>query len=342
MNQFERRNKMKIDINSHICPIKYKEALYNASEASSKSFQLKLIEGCPTLFDMEARFRILDKYDCTQVLTLITPPIEDVAGPKAAAELARIANDSMAELVYKYPDAFATAVASLPLNDMEATLREVDRAITELKFRGIQIFTSIQGKPLDSPEFFPLYEKMVGYNLPIWIHPFRTSSISDYPVETESKHKIWSTFGWPYETSAAMTRLIFGGVLERYPTLKFITHHCGGMVPFFAERIRSGYDLIEMRMPGQPKLGLTKCPTEYYRLFYNDTAIAGSSPALMCAYDFFGPEHILFGTDMPMDSQTGFRLVRDIISSIENMGISDAHKRQIFEENARKLLRLPI
>lgn len=334
---------MKIDINSHICPLKYKKALHNASGAPAKAYELKMIEGCPTLFDLEKRFRILDKYDCTQVLTLITPPLEDIADRKETVELAKIANDAMAELVYDHPERFAAAVAALPLNDMEATLEEVDRAVTELRFRGIQIFTSIQGKPLDSPEFFPLYERMVRYNLPIWIHPFRTLATPDYPTETESKYKIWSTFGWPYETTAAMTRLIYSGVLEKFPTLKMITHHCGGMVPYFADRIRSGYDLIErMRLPGQPKQVLTKSPIEYYRMFYHDTAIAGCKPALMCAYEFFGPEQMLFGTDMPMDSQLGFRLVRQIIEAIEQMDIPDSDKKKIFEDNAKSLLRLPI
>jgi aminocarboxymuconate-semialdehyde decarboxylase len=334
---------VKIDINSHICPLRYKEALNKVSGAPSIKYELKLIEGCSTLYDVEKRLRILDKYDCTQILTLISPPIEDVAKPKEALELARIANDSMAELVYEHPEVFIGAVAALPLNDMEATLNEVDRAINELKFRGVQIFTSIQGKPLDLPEFFPLYEKMVSYNLPIWLHPFRVLATPDYSTETESKYKIWSTFGWPYETTAAMTRLIYSGVFERLPTLKIVTHHCGGMVPFFADRIRSGYDLIErVRLPGQPKQMLTRSPIEYYRMFYNDTAIAGCTPALMCTYDFFGPEHILFGTDMPMDSQLGFRLVRQIIESIEQMDIPDSDKKKIFEGNARSLLRLPI
>ena len=333
---------MKIDIFTHFCPVKYKDALYKVNKADKIAYELNLMEGCPTLFDLEKRFRILDEYECAQILTLISPPIEEIAGPEEAVELARLANDGMAEAISKYPGYFVAGVAALPLNNMEATLREIDRAINDLKFRGIQIYSTIQGKPIDSPEFFPLYEKMSAYNLPIWLHPWRVMSRPDYPDEPESKHKIWSTFGWPYETSAAMTRLIFGGVLEKFPELKIITHHAGGMVPFFSERIRSGFDLWEMRTPLQPLKGLTRAPMEYYRMFYGDTAIAGCSPALMCAYDFFGPEHILFGTDMPMDSQMGFRLVRDIIKAIEQMDIPQADKKKIFEGNARDLLRLPV
>jgi predicted TIM-barrel fold metal-dependent hydrolase len=300
------------------------------------------MEGCAPLFDLEKRFRILDKYECSQVLTLISPPIEDIADAQEAVDLARMANDGMAEAVYEYPEFFVAGVASLPLNDMDATLQEIDRAIKDLKFRGIQIYTSIEGKPIDLPEFFPLYEKMAAYNLPIWLHPWRVMTQPDYVGESESKYKIWSTFGWPYETSAAMTRLIFGGVFEKFPSLKMITHHAGGMVPFFAERIRSGFDLWEMRTPLRPMKGLTRSPMEYYKGFYNDTAIAGHGPGLRCAYEFYGPEHILFGTDMPMDSQMGLRLVRQIIEAVEGMDIPESDKKKIFEDNARKLLRLPV
>lgn len=328
---------MKIDIYPHIMPIKYKEAL--CRRVASPQFK-ELIEAIPTLFDLDARFKILDRYGCVQILTLGAPPVEAVAGPKEAAELAHIANDEMAGLVAKYPDRFVAAVAALPMNDMDAALQEADRAIMDLKFKGVQISSSINGKPLDLPEFFPLYEKMVGYDLPIWLHPGRGVKTPDYPGERVSKYQIWSVFGWPYETTAAMTRLIFSGILEKYPSLKIITHHCGAMAPYFAERISCAYDLTEERLKEPVKQGLTKAPIEYYRMFYNDTAVSGSRSALMCAYDFFGPEHILFGTDMPFDNELGSRVVRQTIASIEQMDIPDSDKKKIFEDNTRKLLGL--
>jgi predicted TIM-barrel fold metal-dependent hydrolase len=331
---------MKIDSYAHILPVKFKEALYKAPNL--KPWVKKQLEANVGTFDYDTRFRILDKYDCTQILTLVTPPLEEFAKPKEALDLARQANDEMAELVYKYPDRFVAAVAALPLNDMEATLQEVDRTINDLKFRGVQIFSSIQGKPLDSPELFPLYDKMATYDLPLLIHPVRGSSQADYVDEKGSKYGIWSIFGWPYETTAAMTRLIFSGIFNKYPTIKFLTHHCGAMVPYFERRISDAYDMLEMRYPGNLKQGLTKSPIDYYRMFYADTAINGSTPALMCACSFFGPEHILFGTDMPFDSQLGLRLVRETIEGIEQMDVSDLYKKLIFEDNARKLFRLPI
>ena len=327
---------MRIDIYPHILPLPYKEALFKRVQSSRLR---ETIEAVPTLFDVDNRFRILDRFECAQVLTLGLPPIESVVGPKEAKDLARIANDSIAELVRRYPDRFVAGVASLPMNDMDAALEEADRAIQSLNLKGVQVFSSINGKPLDLPQFFPLYEKMVGYDLPIWIHPGRGLRTPDYPEEKVSKYQIWSIFGWPYETTAAMSRLVFSGVLNRYPSLKIITHHCGAMVPYFAERIDCACDMAEM-LKEPVKQTLTKPPLDYYRMFYNDTAVSGSRSALMCAYDFFGPEHILFGTDMPMDREYGARLVGKTIEAIEQMSVSDRDKRLIFEDNARRLLSL--
>lgn len=328
---------MKIDIYSHIIPLKYKEALYKISP--SKRLR-EMIEAIPTLFDLEMRFKIIDKFECAQVLTLGLPPIESVAGPKEAFELSWIANNEIAELVNKYSDRFIAGIGTLPMNDIEAALSEADRCMKDLKFKGIQLFTSINGKPLDLPEFFPLYKKMVYYDLPLWLHPGRGANTPDYTSENISKYQIWSIFGWPYETTAAMTRLVFGGVLERFPSLKIISHHCGAMVPFFSERLQCAYDLTEERLKESVRQNISKNPIEYYHMFYADTAISGNVSALRCAYDFFGPDHILFGTDMPFDNELGERLVRQTVESIEKMEISNSSKIKIFEENARNILNL--
>jgi predicted TIM-barrel fold metal-dependent hydrolase len=332
---------MMIDVYPHILPPKYKEALYK--KLPPNSFDRKQADAFPSLTDLDIRFRIMDKYeDLVQVLTLGSPPIHDFVGPEDALELVRIANDEMAELVVKYPDRFVSAIASLPLNYMDAALRETDRAIGDLRFRGIQISTDVNGKPIDSPEFMPLYEKLSYYDLPILLHPRRANTVSDYPEESESKYGTFITFGWPYETTVAMTRLVFSGVFEKYPNLKVITHHCGAMVPYFAERIALVTDNREMRMGFRYEENLTKHPLDYYRMFYGDTALCGSTPALMCGYAFFGADHILFGTDMPYDNQLGDRFIRETILSVKQMDIPEPQRKQIFQDNARRLLRLPL
>jgi predicted TIM-barrel fold metal-dependent hydrolase len=335
------QNSLKIDIYPHILPLKYKNALYKMTTLSSA--QQARIETLPTLFDLDLRFRLMDKYEgLMQVLTLNAPPIEEVADPKTAEELARIANDEMSELVIKYPDRFVAAVACLPMNNIDAAWREVDRAVNDLKLKGVLIYTPVNNKPLDSLEFIPLYEKMHRYNLPIWIHPRRLADVPDYCTEDKSKYGINSIFGWPYETTAAMSRLVFSGIIEKYPKLKFVTHHCGGMVPYFEQRILGFDGLHELRGEKGDKPRLTKPVLDYFRMFYYDTALYGSTPGLMCAYAFCGADKMLFGTDMPHDDQLGDRCVSKTISSVEQMDISDSDKQKIFEYNACKLLGLSL
>jgi aminocarboxymuconate-semialdehyde decarboxylase len=140
-----------------------------------------------------------------------------------------------------------------------------------------------------------------------------------------------------------MTRLALSGIFEKYPSLKIITHHCGAMVSFFAQRIRVSFLTFE-KFGMRPKFGhhLNKPPIDYYRMFYADTATNGSTPALMCGHAFFGAGHMLFGTDFPYDAQFGDIFIREGIAAIEQMDIPNSEKKKIFEENARELFRLPI
>ena len=150
-------------------------------------------------------------------------------------------------------------------------------------------------------------------------------------------------FGWPYETTAAMTRLVFGGIFEKFPNIKIVTHHCGGMVPYYEQRIVQHYGDHERSgiTPFLRELG--KSPIEYYKMFYNDTAIQGNTPASMLACNFWGADRIVFGADMPLgDHYFGFRSQRQTINAMEAMDIAPAEKRKIFSENALQMLLLPL
>ena len=332
---------MLIDSYSHIMPTKYVAAL--RSKAPANSFISRYIAAFPSLTDLDTRFKIMDKYDdLVQVIALETSEIQDPLKQEDKVELAKLANDEMAELVFKHPDRFVAAIASLPMSDMDAVLKEVDRTIIDLKFRGVQIFTDIDGKPLDSPELMPFYEKMAYYNLPIFIHPRKERTVPDYPGESESKYLVSRIFGWPYETTVAMARLVFSGILEKFANLKVMIHHCGAMVPYLADRIAAQTEHAEMRMGYRYEANLTRHPLDYFRMFYTDTALYGNTPALMCGYSFFGGDHLLFGTDMPYDSQLGDRATRQVINAIEQMDIPEAGKKKVFENNVRKLMRLPV
>ena len=188
----------------------------------------------------------------------------------------------------------------------------------------------------------PLYEKMAYYDLPILLHPQTGTKISIYAGEAEPKYLVPVIFGWPFQTTAAMTYLVGGGIFEKFPNLKVITHHCGAMVPFFAERITLVNNTFSTRLGYKYEQQLGKPIIDYFRMFYADTAIHGDVSALMCAYNFFGADHMLFGTDMSYCSQIGDICIGQTIPYIEQMDISDSDKRKIFVDNARKLLRLSL
>lgn len=328
---------MKIDAFCHIMPKKYLEALQKEMGTAANFDHL------PSMYDMDVRFRIMDRFDdLMQVLTISMPAPENISNKDKVKDLAKLANDGIAELVHKHPDRFAAGIACLPMNDMDAALAEADRAIKDLKFRGVQISTPILDKPLDSPEFIPLYEKMWQYDLPIFIHPQRDGDYPEYRTETRSKYATSMSLGWPFETSIAVVRLIFSGILERFPGLKFILHHSGAMIPSLYKRLIGGSDYSEMLFYSDLKEKLRKPTIDYIKMFYVDTAIWGNTAGLQCAHALYGTEHMLFGTDFPYDHQWGLRYTRDTIQSIEEMGLSAADKKMVYEDNVRSLLRLAI
>ena len=332
----------KIDIYTHIIPPKYKEALYQRADSRFYSENWdRVINGTPGLTDLDNRLRILEKYEgLSQVLTIASPALEEAADPEAAVYLAKLGNDELAELVSKHPDRFIAAVACLPVNDMDAALKEAERTIHDLGFKGIQLYTPSNGIPLDSPEFLPLYEMMAGYDLPVWIHPARGRHVPDYRNEDHSKYYIYQMFGWPYETTAAMVRLVFSGIFDKFPGIKFITHHCGAMLPYFSERLVIGMDYAEENLKAKWKQNLKKPPAEYFREYYADTALNGNPAALTCGYEFFGPERTVFATDFPYDNENGERFTREVINAVESLAISDNEKEIIYHVNAEKLLHI--
>jgi predicted TIM-barrel fold metal-dependent hydrolase len=271
------------------------------------------------------------------------PSLEAFAPPDRAVGLARLANDEMAELVATYPDRFVAAIALLPMNDPEAAVGEAERAVKKLGFKGIYVHSNINGKPLDSPEFLPLFELMAEHDLPIYIHPWRSDDHPEYPTEPKSKYAIASTFGWPFETTAAMTRIVFSGLLEKFPGLKVVTHHAGGMVSFYVQRVVQHYAQFDSRYHDYSEYvkDLSKEPIDYFKLFYVDTAIHGNTPALMLAYSFWGAERMILGADMPLGDPTyGMQSYAKTIGAIEAMDISDAERQLILGGNVRRLLKL--
>ena len=355
---------MKIDIYSHITPQKFIDTFSKKFYDWEKAIGHAAEYGRPTLNDVEARLRLMDTYDdYVQVLVPSQTTFEPFLNPQDAAEMAMVFNDATAELVNKYPDKFIAAAAVIPQYNLDAAIKEIDRTIGQMGFKGILIRTPIfyyeearpreKGpnydtiRPIDIPEFIAIYEKMAQYDLPIWIHPEGQTGIPVYPGEKRGKYGIYHVLGWPIESAIAMSRLVCSGVLRKYPNLKFIIHHCGsGIVPALGNRIANEFDKyiagggIKFDRPEDNPFTL-KNAADYYKMFYADTALYGGDPGgLMCGHSFFGPEHVVFATDFPFDMAGGDKFIQRTIESVYRMSISDAEKQMIFEGNAQRVLHL--
>jgi len=334
---------MKIDVFNHILPKTFFERMSALREKGSN--MQRRIREIPALFELDVRFRIMDGFrDYVQVISLPSPPIEAFATPEKSPELAQIANDGMAELVAKHPDRFPGFVAALPVNNPDASVQEIERAVVKLGAAGVQIYTNVNGRPLDEPAFLPIFEKMAELDRPIWVHPARGAGFPDYQTEQKSKFELWWVFGWPYETSIFMARILFAGYFDRWPNLKIITHHMGGMVPYFSGRTGPGLDQLGARTEDEDLTVYTrrlkKRPQDYFKMFYADTATFGSRPAMECGLAFFGADHALFASDSPFDPEKGPGYIRDTIRCIDELSVPAEERKKIYEGNARKLLRL--
>lgn len=207
---------MKIDLFNHFLPRPYFDALQSIAGDHPLVINAARI---PPLWDMEERLRMLERWpDLQQVVALGQPTPELVADAQSSPELARIANDGMAQIRDQRPDRFPAFVASLPMNNVAAALEEMDRAVENLGARGIQVLTNINGRPLDDAELFPVFERVTNrHDLPVWMHPYRAPSVADYATETQSEYEIWAVLNWPHESSVAMARLVFSEMFDRLP-----------------------------------------------------------------------------------------------------------------------------
>lgn len=317
-----------IDVFTHIAPLRYAEALDKA--AWNKVSSSKGNNPRPrALVDVNERLRMMEKFpNLKHVLTGPQPPLEDVVDAGTAAELARICNDEIAEVCRKYPHKFI-GVANIPMNNIDAALKETERAIKKLNFKGVQVFTPSRGRAIDGPEFLELYALMAKYDLPIWIHPTGEEVTPDYPTEDRSKYELNWSIGWPYQTTLAMARLVYSGVFDKFTDLSFITHHYGAMVPFFAHRLCAG-----RREPAK------KSCDEQFKMFYADTAVFADALTMQFGYAYFGAGRTVFATDVPYGGQEAYTRTEKTLSALESLKLPEEKLKQILSGNARRIMHL--
>ncbi len=203
-----------------------------------------------------------------------------------------MANDALAEICRKHPDHFPTFIASLPMNNVEASVKEADRAVQGARrARRAGVHQCRRRAAVGARNSARCLQRMAAHDLAVWVHPMRTAQFSDYASEKESQNEIWFSFGWPYETTACMTRLIYSGIFDELPRLKIVSHHMGGMIPYFSGKIKLGFRQI-FAGAGAPNptavdAKLKKPPVDYYKMLYADTALGEIAPT-RCGHAFFG------------------------------------------------------
>jgi aminocarboxymuconate-semialdehyde decarboxylase len=336
---------MKIDAFTHIFPKAYWDRMLRALPDGRDMH--KRVRAIPSIFELDARFRIMEPFgdDYRQVLTIGSPPIEAFPSGETV-NLAKTANDGMAELVSRYPQHFSGFAASLPMNDLDQAMRETERSIDKLGALGVQLFTNINGRPLYTKETVPLFDLMARYDVPVWLHPARGAEFADYQGERKSHYEIWWTLGWPYETSVAMAHMVFGGLFDRHPGIKVITHHMGGMIPYFEGRVGPGWDQLGTRTSDEDYTVIAKNmknkgkrPVDYFRNFYADTALFGAYEATKCGLAFFGVDKTIFASDAPFDPEGGRMYIRETLKIIERLELRPEDRHAIYEGNLRRLCR---
>src|SRR5215475_16233551 len=245
-----------IDAFCHFSPKRYFDALVE-SPAGQKDIG-KRVRGIPALYDLELRLKVVDQFpDYTQILSLGLPMVDRLWGPDKTPEMAKIANDGLAEIVAKHPKHFAGWSALLPMNAPAAAAEEAARSLAS-GASAIQLATNANGVPLDAPQFLPVFEVIANSGKPILLHPARTRDMPDYPSETYSKYEICSVLGWPYETGVTLARLVFSGIIDRYPGLKVIAHHLGGVIPYLEGRVGHSFDQLGARTSDEDYSALLK------------------------------------------------------------------------------------
>ena len=334
---------MRIDAFTHFYPPHYYKRMEEVGTGLKDIF--RRARAVQSIHDLDTRKRVIEQFDdYAQVLSIPMPTLETIAkgNGEIALELARIANDGLAELVAKNPKHFPAFVAQAPLSARDAGVAECERAIKELGAIGVQIFSNVGGKPLDRPEFEPFFAAMNRLAMPIWLHPSRGAEHPDYQGEQKSLYEIWWTFGWPYETSVAMARLVFSKTLDKYPNLKIIAHHLGAMVPYHEGRVGPGWDQIGKRTSDEDYFALLKSlkkrPLDYFKQdFYADSAVFGSRAATVCGLEFYGPDRVVFASDCPFDPEGGPGYIRETLKILDGLDMPKADRDKIYRGNLERI-----
>jgi len=325
---------MIIDFHNHYYPPAYLDALRSGSSAVEVKTDG---DGNPLIFypgdynicvpghrDIDYREQVLKDHGVdTQVITLTTPGTH-VETPATAAKFAALVNDAFADVVRTKNGRF-TALATLPLNDPAASVKELERACRVLGLPGAMLFSNVNGAGLNEPQFWPIYEAANDLGAVLYIHP-------THPLGVEAMTDFWlmPLVGFLMDTTLAAAKIVFSGIPERFPRIRWALCHLGGAIPYLAERLDRGYEAFS-----ECRANISQKPSAYLKQFYYDT-VNFDAKSLELAIDFVGVDHILAGSDYP--HQIGS--IPKMLESIRGLNIPEADRAKIFSGNAQALLHL--
>jgi aminocarboxymuconate-semialdehyde decarboxylase len=322
---------MLIDVHNHFYPPEYIAALEAGDSLVKLTFDP---EGNPCLHypgdynvavrghrDIAYRQTVLEQQGVdTQIITFTTPGTH-VEPPDRAVRFARLVNDAFAAIVRERSPRFA-ALATLPLCDPAASVAELSRAMTTLGMPGAMLFSNVNGVALADPRFEPLYAEANRLGAILHIHP--TDPVG---VEAMTDYWLMPLVGFLMDTTLAAAKLVFAGIPEKYPNIKWVLSHLGGAIPYLAERLDRGFEAFaDCRVDIQQK------PSDYLRTFYYDT-VNFDPAAVRLAVDFAGADHVMAASDYP--HQIGS--IPKMKSSLAALNVSEAERKKILGENARAL-----
>lgn len=331
---------MNIDIHAHYVP---SDSLKVAAEIgkgqgmqlgkNERGREIVTRDGKPFLTQLKAEFSDLDLrlsiMDSQGVDMQALSPASTYffywMAPDASLEYAQWLNDRLAEAVAKHPKRLV-ALGSVPMQDSAKAVGELERAMTKLGLRGVEIATNIGGRYFDDPGFEPFWEAAQALDALIFVHPNQVVG-----AERMKEFNLANLIGNPTDTSLAFAKLIFSGVLERYPRLRFLMAHAGGFLPYTFGRLDRGY-----RIQDSATAKISKPPSEYLKLLNFDT-VAHSTPALEYLVATFGADHVVLGSDYPYDMGDP-----EPVASLHAASIDSANREQIASANACKLLGIGI
>jgi aminocarboxymuconate-semialdehyde decarboxylase len=276
----------------------------------------------PPMTDPARRIEDMDRVGIdVEVLSLSTPNVY-FAPPERQAEVARLVNDSYADLAARHPKRFK-GFASIPMDDPDAALRELERALDELRMNGVIVLSNINGRALTDPRYRPFFVECDRRRVCVFIHPMIPAN-----AEPFSEYVLGPIIGFPFDTTLAVARLCYAGVFRELPNIRWILGHLGGAVPYLMERMDNGWrDFAECRV------NIDELPSVYLKRLHYDT-VSFSTAALMLMRELVGADHMVMGSDYP-------HLLGSIdraVSSIESLDLPSVQKDRIFSGTARAIL----